>query len=778
MSNKRNTRNFCSLRGCEPLEKRELLAAHVYEPGFDPIVGAAVTSFFDRSESDFILDGFKTAIDELVDTGVDEVSLALIRQLDDDGNFFEGISMDHFRRAAEYAVQKELTLGVKLIFEVESVGGWRGDYNPTGTERTTFRQEYRDLILDLAEIPGVSRLQVGTEMDTMVADLNNLSYFQSLITDVRATGFDGKLGLTASQDGYLELGYEQLWLHPEVDFLGINPYFSIFDGFPFYGGGLDQNELDWIEGIEPDTDGSLLQEMTDRWNVQLDEIEGLAARIAGDKGAGLPIFIEEFGAIPSNYASTFPASTDPGGSLARAADVPISALENPQAFDRHEQAALFESLLTALDGRGDTFETVVFWTWEHQAAPRTRSLPNQSYDALPDKFSIWPYDDGGGEVVAEFLRKTDLTLEGDFTGDGKTDIATYDAESGELRVSVSTNSGFAPDVYWGNITSTVDWRSVVVGDYTGDGKDDIAVLAKTTGTWWLIESMDDDRFQNQYLNDNSWDSSAHWVDVQAGDFNGDGKDDIVGRDETSGRWRVALTTLQGTTDYRFQSCYWGAWNYLTPGADPDFLWNQRMVWSNIQVGDFDNDGKDDIAGQAQRDGSWWVGTAEAGWFHTRNWATWSASVDWVNVMTGDFNGDGYDDIVGRDAQSGHWRVAASWNVNNQRKFVHWNWGQWGTQVDWKNVRVGDFDNDGDDDIVGQNAGTGQLWVSLASVHPVTGTVATFWNSLWAENAPVENSEAFLGDFNGDGRDDLLLKTANNDWVLEQSVVTGFWRRDW
>jgi hypothetical protein len=58
---------------------------------------------------------------------------------------------------------------------------------------------------------------------------------------------------------------------------------------------------------------------------------------------------------------------------------------------------------------------------------------------------------------------------------------------------------------------------------------------------------------------------------------------------------------------------------------------------DVQVGDWNGDGKADIAGRYKETGQWWVGISDgAGHFNTALWNTWSPAVSWTNVRSGLF----------------------------------------------------------------------------------------------------------------------------------------------
>ena len=97
---------------------------------------------------------------------------------------------------------------------------------------------------------------------------------------------------------------------------------------------------------------------------------------------------------------------------------------------------------------------------------------------------------------------------------------------------------------------------------------------------------------------------ATWVDVRVGDFNGDGKADIVGRNLERGAWRTAIST--GTS---FITTTWATWSTFA-------------TWVDVQAGDFNGDGKADISGRFQDGGSWWTGVSSGTAFTTTLWTTW------------------------------------------------------------------------------------------------------------------------------------------------------------
>lgn len=362
-------------------------APDVYNRSIDPNVGSIITTFNgfdpqDPSDPFDILTGWTAAVDELLSLGVTEVTFAVFRDVQ--GGFFSGgPTLETVTSAVEYANANGLSVTLLPLFEAN---GWRGDYDPTGSERNRFRNEYRSLINELALIEGVDRFSVGSELNAMVNNVNNHDFFHELISDVReafaSTGnTTGRVGYTANFDAYNNAQHVSLLSSADLDYLGISAYISV----------IDPSQADLVSGTGPVSD-EVFDLMVERWNVELDNLSQFGLE------HDLPVIIQEFGAVQRNFASVAPFATSPG-------DFVDGNSELQFAEDANEQAAVFKSLLYALDGRRADFESVVFWTWEHGA-----SRGERSYEGVPadeprflELFAIWPTDGGAGEALATFL---------------------------------------------------------------------------------------------------------------------------------------------------------------------------------------------------------------------------------------------------------------------------------------------------------------------------------------------------------------------------------------
>jgi subtilisin-like proprotein convertase family protein len=237
----------------------------------------------------------------------------------------------------------------------------------------------------------------------------------------------------------------------------------------------------------------------------------------------------------------------------------------------------------------------------------------------------------------------------------------------------------------------------------------------------------------------------------------------------------------GKTDIAARNLQTGQWFVgISTGSIYSFSvwgsWDPTLTWGQVLFGNFDGSGKTSIAGRAQQTGAWYVSVPVGNSFNTTVWGGWYAGVTWVDVNMGDFNGDGKTDIVGRVSQSGDWWVAQSTGTS----FVNSNWAHWYAGATWVDVNVGNFAGDVNSttgkpisDIVGRVLETGDWWTGVSSG-------SSFTTSLWGHwYAGVTWVNVLVGDFNGDGKTDIAGRiSGNGDWWVSQSSGSSFTNSLW
>ena len=279
------------------------------------------------------------------------------------------------------------------------------------------------------------------------------------------------------------------------------------------------------------------------------------------------------------------------------------------------------------------------------------------------------------------------------------------------------------------------------GDFNGDGRSDI-LWRHDNGdlTEWLGTASGGftDNGANAFSS-----VSTDWSVAGIGDFNGDNRDDILWRHDNG-----YLTEWLGTASGGFTDN--GANAFSSVSTD----------WSVAGIGDFNGDNRDDILWR--HDNGYlteWLGTASGGFTDNGANAFSSVSTDWSVAGIGDFNGDNRDDILWRhdNGYLTEWLGTASggFTDNGANAFSS-------VSTDWSVAGIGDFNGDNRDDILWRHD-NGYLteWLGTAS-GGFTDNGANAFSSV-----STDWSVAGIGDFNGDNRDDILWRHDNGyltEWL--------------
>ncbi|MBD2412832.1 S8 family serine peptidase [Nostoc calcicola FACHB-3891] len=299
-------------------------------------------------------------------------------------------------------------------------------------------------------------------------------------------------------------------------------------------------------------------------------------------------------------------------------------------------------------------------------------------------------------------------LAGDFNGDGEDDLANVFNDNGRGSIDVYLSNGGSFTIgRWatgqGGFWNDQKW---VVGDFNGDGLDDLAKVFSEGGQ----ASID------VHVSNGSSFTIARWATRQGGfsneqkwlvgDFNGDGRDDFanVFNEDNQGSIDVYISKNGNFGNARWATRQGGFWN------------SQKWV-----AGDFNGDGLDDLAkvfgdaGQASID----VHVSNGSSFTIGRWATrqggFSNEQKW---LAGDFNGDGRDDFanVFNDVN----QASIDVHLSNGSSLIHERWatGQGGFWNDQKWL-AGDFNGDGLDDLanVFNDANQASIDVNSANKSP-------------------------------------------------------------
>ena len=261
----------------------------------------------------------------------------------------------------------------------------------------------------------------------------------------------------------------------------------------------------------------------------------------------------------------------------------------------------------------------------------------------------------------------------DFERDGKSDLSVFRPSNGTWYLNRSAN----PTTY-GGVQFGVATDKPAPADYDGDGQTDVAVwrenVAGSDAYFYILNSATNTVRIEQF--------GATGDILMVGDWDGDGKADLATyRDSAVGSqsyfyYRGSLNNPNGNINY----LPWG-----TTGDKP-------------LRGDFDGDGKQDLAVFRPSNGIWYILQSSNS---VIRYDIWGLAGD--KLIPADYDGDGKTDLA--VFRSGVWYILQS--ANSQAKIVNW-----GLNTD---IAVpADYDGDGRTDVAVYRDGVWYIIQSLTS----------------------------------------------------------------
>ncbi|MFZ1460106.1 MAG: FG-GAP-like repeat-containing protein, partial [Ignavibacteria bacterium] len=343
---------------------------------------------------------------------------------------------------------------------------------------------------------------------------------------------------------------------------------------------------------------------------------------------------------------------------------------------------------------------------------------------------------------------------GDVNNDGFDDVIigapTYnngESDVGKVFVYYGSQSGLSQIAQWSSLGNGLNYgyRVSEAGDVNNDGYDDILIATFGGGVFSFLGS------QNGLVNTPHWISNG-WGILQyfgyslspAGDYNGDGYDDIIvgcldGGFASNNYFTGAMIFFgseNGLISIYAHYCHLDVPNYSIQGFG-------RSV---ACAGDVNGNGQDEVIVGAPgyyQDGAAFVYSASAYFGGIQSIIFWPYIYDFGSCVNGagDVDNDGFDDVMINDSRG----VIRTFRGSSQGVIEP----EFRTDtIDNVNFKIGDFNGDGFKDILTLDF----LYFGKLSLN--YGEPSRSFNILpWHKF-----SSDFTGDVNGDGFDDIIIGT--------------------
>ncbi|MGC9950205.1 MAG: VCBS repeat-containing protein [Bryobacteraceae bacterium] len=321
---------------------------------------------------------------------------------------------------------------------------------------------------------------------------------------------------------------------------------------------------------------------------------------------------------------------------------------------------------------------------------------------------------------------------GDFNGDGKLDLVTANKGSTPSEGSIAILLGNGDGTFQNALTyaDLLQPQAVVVGDWNGDGKADLAVSESQGMTLSAWLGKGDGSFETPV----DYNLAGYAGALATADFNNDGKPDLA---VLTGSQEYGIDDNQNTVSVLLGN---GDGTFRTPVV---YLVGDAP-FSSLTVADFNGDGKPDVAASYNNGGTVSI-LLGAGDGSFQLGAVLGVGACPEGLIAADLNGNGKADLAIADSCS----FAVAILLGNGK-------GQFGPQPrsyslepGGLSIAVGDFNGDGKPDLAVANTMSDTLSILInkgngAFHEPVSRVVGA-------------GPEAVaVGDFNGDGNLDLAL----------------------
>jgi hypothetical protein len=318
-------------------------------------------------------------------------------------------------------------------------------------------------------------------------------------------------------------------------------------------------------------------------------------------------------------------------------------------------------------------------------------------------------------------------------------FAVTPAQVADMRAHRLYSNLHSTNLPGGEIRGQIKQAHTVM-DADGDGRTDATVFRQSTNQFWIRSSLNPSQFGVYQHGTGAGDIFLN----NTADFDGDGLGDPL------------LLKLDGSSN--------ATWSILQSSTNT--VRNVQLgiftvaVGDTLAISDYDGDGIQDPAVYRRSTGQWWIIQSTAPTFMLVQ--NWGAVNDFPSV--GDYDGDGKADLTAVRVESGQrvWYIRLS-TTGAMRRVI---FGASATDGVFFFAPF-DMDGDGKQDIAVNRIVSGQRqfhWLESS-----TGAYRVF---SWG----ASTSTALFGDFDGDGKTDLVARRNNGvgnfEWEIARSSDGG------